>query len=140
MAFPGKITALFLAVFLVGALAGAFTQSAFTDTKLKDFMMHTNDADSNAKRLELKYVKEYQLTPEEQARVNPLIREMTQHLYQLRSKFSTDILTTLNTDHKKIAEQMSPEHRAIYQQKIAAKEKQTASMLFPGPSQGNSTN
>ncbi len=49
------------------------------------------------------------------AKIKPLTRQLAQDLYKVRHQFGVDILTTLNRDHAAIAEQLTAEHRAIYE-------------------------
>lgn len=114
-----KVTAAFIAVFLIGTLVGVFSTIDYlqmqNDAKLSLFMKRTNDPVSMAARINQKYATDYQLTPDEQSRIAPLTKEMAEHLYQVRHQFGVDIVATLNDYHEKIGEQMTPEHRAAYE-------------------------
>jgi len=46
MRLTRKITAEFIGVFLIGALAGGLVTWSYTDTRLSTFMSRTNDPDS----------------------------------------------------------------------------------------------
>ena len=130
-----KIIAEFIGVFLIGAVAGGLVTSSYTDTQLTTFMSRTNDGpDSIAARITKKYADEYHLTPDELTRVQPEIGEMAQHVYQVRHQFGVDIMATLDEYHEKIAEQMTPEHRAAYDAAMAEHRKKLAGLLLPDQS------
>jgi uncharacterized membrane protein len=135
-----KIIAEFIAVFLIGVLAGGLVTWSVTDTQLSSFMSRTNDPDALAARLSKKYADDYHLTPDEVDRIQPTIREMTQHLYQVRHQFGLDIMATLDEYHQKIAEQLTPEHRAAYEAATAERKKKLGNVLLldqSSPSQGS---
>jgi len=125
-----KIIADFVGVFLIGALAGGLVTWSYTDTQLTTFMSRTNDPDSMVARMNKRYVEEYHLTPDEISRIQPTIKEMAQHIYQVRHQFGIDIMATLDNYHQKIAEQLTPEHRAAYEKAIAEHKMKLASMLL----------
>ena len=93
-------------------------------------MSRTNDPDSMVARMNKRYVEEYHLTPDEISRIQPTIKEMAQHIYQVRHQFGIDIMATLDNYHQKIAEQLTPEHRAAYEKAIAEHKMKLASMLL----------
>ncbi len=125
-----KIVAEFAGVFLIGSAVGVLVMWDLTDTKLIQFMSKTNDPDSViVARLNQKYAKEYNLNPEELERIQPLLKEMAQHVSQIRHQFGADMLTTLDTYHQKIAEQLTPEHRDAYLKATAERRKQISNLL-----------
>ena len=101
-----KLSAAFVGVFLIGGLVGGLLVMAFTDMKLSHFMTVTSDPQSMATRVNQKYVQAFNLNADEQARIAPLIREMTQHLYLVRRQFGVDIIATLDDYHQKIGAQI----------------------------------
>jgi uncharacterized membrane protein len=136
-----KIIAEFIGVFLIGALAGGLVEWRVTDTQLSTFMSRTSDGPDNmVARMNKKYADEYHLTPDELNRIQPLLREMAGHIYQVRHQFGVDIMATLDEYHEKIAEQLTPEHRAAYEAAVAERHKTLGSLLLPdqsSPSQGS---
>jgi uncharacterized membrane protein len=128
-----KIIAEFIGVFLIGGVAGGLLMWCYTDTQLSSFMTRTNDPDSLVARIDKKYSDEYHLTPDEMTRIQPLITEMAQHIYQVRHQFGVDILSTFDDYHTKIAEQLTPEHREAYQQANDARKKKLSLLLLPDP-------
>ncbi len=136
-----KIVAEFIGVFLIGSLAGGLVTWSFEDTQLASFMTRTTSPESMQARIEKKYATEYQLTPDEQKRIQPLILAMTRHIYLVRHQFGVDIISTLDDYHAKIAAQLDPEHRAAYQAAMATRKTQMTSMLLPDPGlQGQGSN
>jgi len=134
-----KIIADFIGVFLIGALAGGLATWSYTDTQLSSFMTRTNNPDIFVVRLNKKYSDEYHLTPDELNRIQPTIKEMAQHIYQVRHQFGVDVMATLDDYHQQIAAQLTPEHRAAYEKAVAERKKKLASMLLldqSSPSQG----
>jgi uncharacterized membrane protein len=125
-----KLSAAFVGVFLIGGLVGGLLVMAFTDMKLSHFMTVTSDPQSMATRVNQKYVQAFNLNADEQARIAPLIREMTQHLYLVRRQFGVDIIATLDDYHQKIGAQMSPEHREAFEKWLADRKKRMSSMLL----------
>jgi len=138
MASSRKLIAEFIGVFLIGALAGGLITWSYTDTQLTNFMSRTNNPDVLVARMNKKYAEDYHLSPDESARIQPLIQQMAQDLYKVRHHFGVDIISTLDNYHAQIAAQLTPEHRALYQAKMAEREKQLSNLLLsdqttPGP-------
>ena len=134
MRLTRKITAEFIGVFLIGALAGGLVTWSYTDTRLSTFMSRTNDPDSMVARIDKKYADEYHLTPDEQSRIEPLTKEMTRRLYQIRRQFGVDVIATLDDYHGKIAEQMDPTQREAYEKANEERKKRMSVMLLPDQS------
>jgi hypothetical protein len=126
-----KLSAAFVGVFLIGGLVGGLLVLTFTDMKLSHFMTVTTDPQSMAARINQKYVQDLHLSADEQARIAPLIREMTQHLYLVRRQFGVDIVATLDDYHQKIGAEMTPEHREAFEKWLAERQKRMSSMLLP---------
>lgn len=124
-----KIIAEFVGVFVIGGLAGGLLTWSYTDRELTSFMSRTNNQDKLVERITKKYTDEYHFSPEELARIQPLILEMAQHVYQVRHRFSVDILAVGDEYHQKIAEQLTPEHRTVYEKAIADRRQQLTSLL-----------
>jgi hypothetical protein len=125
-----KITAAFAGVFLIGALAGGLLTSTWKDADFSSFLTKTSDPKGMASRISQKYVRDYQLSADEQARIAPLIEEMTQHLYLDRRQFGVDILATLDDYHAKIGAQMSPDHRQAYEKANQERKRRMSTMLL----------
>jgi len=125
-----KITAAFIGVFFVGALVGALIMMDYTDTRLSRFLNHTGDPESMAARINQKYITDYQLSPDEQSRIAPLVKEMTQHLYQERRQFGTAVINTLDEYHQKIGQQMTAEQREIYEKINGDRKKRMSNLLL----------
>ena len=133
-----KIITEFIGVFLIGAVAGGLVTWSSTDRQLSTFMSRTNNGpDSMVARITKKYADEYHLTPDELNRIQPEIKEMAQHIYQVRHQFGVDIMATMEEYHQKIAEQLTPEHREAYEKTIAEHDKKLGSILLPDQSSPN---
>jgi len=135
-----KIVVEFIGVFLIGALAGGLVTWSYTDTQLSMFMSRTNDPDSFVARINKKYADDYHLTPDELNRIQPTVKEMARQIYQVRHQFGLDVMATLDEYHEKIAAQLTPEHRAVYEKAIAEHDKKLNSLLLldqSSPSQGS---
>ena len=125
-----KIAGEFAAVFFIGVLVGGLLVWDYTDRELTKFMNKTNESDSvMVERIDRKYVDEYHLTPDELSRIQPTIKEMAQHMSHIRRQFGIDIVSTYSDYHEKIAQQLTPEHRAAYEQATAERKKQISSLL-----------
>lgn len=119
MANTRKLVAEFVGVFLIGAVAGGLLTSSFSDTQLVTAMSNwNNNPDTLEARINAKYVKDYQFTPEEMEKIKPLTHQLAQDLYRTRHQFGVDIMGALNRDHEAIAAQLTPEHRAVYDAKM----------------------
>jgi uncharacterized membrane protein len=132
-----KIIAEFIGVFLIGAVAGGLVTKSYTGTELTTFMSKAADKpDAIVARMNKKYADEYHLSPDEIAKIQPLVQELAQHIYQVRHQFGLDIMSTLDDYHAKIAEQLTPEHRDAYEKAMADRHKKLGSMLLPDSSVG----
>ena len=130
-----KIVAEFVGVFLVGALAGGLLVSSTADTPLMSFMNKAaTKPDAIVARINKKYTQDFNLSPDEIAKIQPLVQEMAQHIYQARHQFGLDIMSTLDDYHAKIAAQLTPEHRDAYEKAMADRRKTLSSVLLPDPS------
>jgi len=130
MRLSRKITGEFVAVFLIGVVVGGLAMWDYTDTEMTKFMTKTNDSDSvMVARINQKYVKEYGLTPDELARIQPLIKDMAHNMSHIRRQFGIDIISTYADYHAKIAEQLTPEHRAAYEKASTERQKQLSDLL-----------
>ena len=130
MRLSRKIAGEFAAVFLIGAAAGGLVVWDYSDTELSKFMTKSNDPDSvMVARINQKYVDEYHLTPDELDRIQPLVKEMAQHMSHIRRQFGIDIITSYGDYHQKIAEQLTPEHRAAYEKASDERKKQLSDLL-----------
>lgn len=144
MASSRKLIAEFIGVFLIGALAGGLITWCVSiwsaDTQLTAVMSRWNDPDALEARIDAKYAHDYQLSPDEVQKIQPLVKQMTQDLYKVRHNFAADILSTLDTYHAQIAAQLTPEHRALYEAKMAQRKQQLSALLLidqssPAPAQ-----
>ena len=140
MSSTRKLIAEFFGVFLIGALVGGLIMWSYSDTQLTTFMSRTNNPDVFVARIDKKYADEYHLSADEIDRVQPLIKEMAQHIYQVRHQFGVDIVGTLDQYHTQIAAQLTPEHRAAYQAAMTDRHKKLSSLLLldPGSPSGDS--
>ncbi len=120
MANTRKLVAQFVGVFVIGALAGGLMTYSVSDTSLATAMSRWNNADTLEARINAKYAKDYQLTPDELDKIKPLTKQLAQELYKIRHQFGLDVVDTLNRDHAAIAAQLTPEHRAVYEAKMAS--------------------
>lgn len=136
-----KIVAEFIGVFLIGGLAGGVLTWAYTDTQLSSFMTRSNSPEGLVARISSRYETDYHLTPEEMQKIQPDIAAMARHIYLVRHQFGVDILSTLDEYHGKIAAELTPEHRAIYEAAQADRKKKMTAMLLPDPAvQGSGSN
>jgi len=133
-----KIIVEFVAVFLVGAVFGGLVTWSYTDTQASTFLSRAGDKpDSIVARLNKKYTDEFQLSPDELNRIQPMLIAMAQRTYQLRHQFGTDFMATFDEYHQKIADQLTPEHRAVYEKATAARRAALYNLLLPDQSSPN---
>jgi uncharacterized membrane protein len=134
MASTRKIIADFVGVFLIGGVAGGLvTWSVLTwsaDNQLPAVMSRWNNPDILEARIDAKYAKDYQLTPDEVQKIQPVVKQMAQDIYKVRHQFGADIITTLDSYHAQIAAQLTPEHRAAYEAKMTKLHKQLSVLLL----------
>ena len=131
-----KIIAEFIGVFVIGGVAGCFLTWAYItwyydDSHITGFMNRTNNPDTMVTRINKKYAEQFKLTPDEINRIQPLINEMAQHTYQIRHQFGVDVLANYDNYHQKIAQQLTPEHRDVYQKATAERKKELTGLLLP---------
>jgi hypothetical protein len=126
-----KLAATFFCVFLLGAVTGGLVVYDMNSMSFSKFLDRTNDPDSLAQRIDKKLADKYQLDAGEQARIAPVTRDLAQNLFQIRQKFGTDVLATLDAAHAKIAAQMTPAQREAYLKDVPAKRQQHAALLLP---------
>jgi hypothetical protein len=132
-----KLAAMFLCVFILGAAAGALLAINFADPRFSTFLNKTNDPTALAQRVDKRLASQFNLDPDEQARITPLTKDMAQNLYQLRVKFATDVLATIDSAHEKIAAQMTPDQRAAYIKDNEGRRQRALAVLMPSaPSAG----
>ncbi len=136
-----KIIFDFVGVFLIGGIAGGLVTWSYvnwsnTGAQISSFMNRTNDPDRMVDRMNKKYAEEYHLSPDELNRIQPTIRDMARDIFRVRHKFGIDIMATLDSYHQKIAEQLTPEHRAAYLKAMAERKTELASMLLDQSSPG----
>lgn len=133
-----KIIAEFIAVFLIGALAGGLVTWSYTDRLASQFLSRAADKpESIVARVNKKYTDELHLTPDELNRIQPMVIEMAQRTYQLRHQFGLDFMAAFDEYHQKIAEQLTPEHRAAYEQATAQHRAVLNNLLLPDQSSPN---
>jgi hypothetical protein len=130
MASNRKIIAEFVGVFLIGAAAGGLLTYSFSDNQISSVMSHWNNADTLEARIDAKYINDYQLTPEEMTKIKPLVHQLAHDLYTLRHQFGVDVIDIMSRDHDAIAAQMTPEHRAAYEKKVAERTDQLRTLLL----------
>ena len=127
----GKIGTAFVGVFFIGALSGGLITWGFTDRQLSTFMSRTNDPDTVIiERINKKYVHDYNLSPDELARIQPLVKEMAQHTTQTRHQFALDIISSYENYHAQIAAQLDPAHRDAYRAAFAKRDQELRAMLL----------
>ncbi len=126
-----KIVAEFIAVFLIGGVAGGLVEWCYTDTQLTTFMSRSADPDSMIARINKRYTDDFHLTPDELDKIQPEIKEMAQHVYQIRHQFGVDIMAVMDDYHQKIAAQLTPEHRDAYLKAIGIHRDKLNALLLP---------
>lgn len=126
-----KFAAMFLCVFVLGAVAGAILAMNFADPRFATFLNRTSDPTALAERLDKKLASQYQLDADEQARIAPLTQKMAQNLYQLRRQFAAEVLATLDASHEEIGAQMNPTQRAAYAKDNVGRHQRAVAMLMP---------
>jgi hypothetical protein len=131
-----KLIGEFAAVFLIGVIVGGLFVWDYTDTTISQFMSKTSDPDSViVARINQKYATEYHLSQDELNRIQPLVLEMAEHTSQIRRQFGVDILANADQYHEKIAQQLTPEHRAAYEKATQERMKQLSALLLPDQGQ-----
>jgi uncharacterized membrane protein len=130
-----KIIAEFVAVFLIGAVAGGLVSRTYTDNRVTTFMSKTAEKpDAMVARMNKKYAADYHLSPDELQRIQPILTEMAQNVYQVRHQFGSDMIATLDKYHDQIAQQLTPDHRTAYEQAMADRHKNLSAILLPDQS------
>jgi hypothetical protein len=126
-----KLAAMFLCVFVLGAAAGALLEMNFADPRFSTFLNKTSDPAALAQRVDKRLTSQFNLDADEQSRIAPITKEMAQNLYELRRKFATDVLATIDAEHAKIAAQMTPAQRDAYLKDNVARRARAVAVLMP---------
>ena len=126
-----RVAATFLCVFILGAIAGGLISLNFADMRFYNFLNRTNDPASLADRINKNLLRDYHLDADEQARIAPITRDMAQKLYDLRRRFGSDVIATMEASHQKISDQMNPSQRAAYAKANEERRQRAVSMLMP---------
>jgi hypothetical protein len=135
-----KLAWVFVGIFLIGALVGGLVVWDFSDNQLPTFLKRTSDPASMAVRINQKYITDYQITPDQQSKIEPLTKDMTQHLFQLRNQFAADVISTMDDYHAKVSLVLTPDQQAAYAKANSARKQRMSAMLFlnqssPSPAQ-----
>ncbi len=126
-----RLSITFAAVFLIGIAVGALVMWDLSDVDMTQFMSKTNDPnDVMVKRITDKYVNTYHFTPDEMTRIHPLIVEMAQNVFQVRHDFGVNMLAAFDASHARIAAELTPEHRAVFEKATADRRKQLTVLLL----------
>jgi len=128
--FSLKVALAFLAVFLIGGVAGGLVAINFSDLRFSKFLHRANDPAAMTARISQKLAEEYHLDQDQQARIAPLTREMAERLHSLRQQFGNDVLDTLDAYHRKVADQMTPQQREAYATINEERRRRAAAMLL----------
>jgi hypothetical protein len=131
-----KLAAMFLCVFGLGAVAGALLEINFGDPQFSTFLNKTSDPAALAQRVDKRLASQFHLDADEQTRIAPITKEMAQNLFDLRHKFALDVLATIDTEHGKIAAQMTPAQRDAYLKDIATRRARAVAVLMPPTANG----
>jgi hypothetical protein len=127
----GKIATAFAGVFLIGALTGGLVTWSLSDRQISTFMTKSNDPDTViVERVNKKYAHDFNLSPEELARIQPLVQAMAQRTTQTRHQFALDIISAFDDYRAKIAAQLDPAHRDAFQKATAKRDKELRAMLL----------
>ena len=119
----------------MGWLNATNINSLTDDAKVSRFMNRANDPVSMAARINQKYTADYRLTPDQQARISPLVDEAARHLYQLRHQFGVDVIAALDEFHAKVAGQMTDEQRGLYAKANEERKTRMTHLLLAEPPQ-----
>lgn len=132
MSYPSKIRGLFLAVFLLGALAGGVATHYYdaSTQQFSQFLNKVSDPDAATGRVLKRYAERYQLTSDEINRITPTVKNMTARAYQERCQFGTDMMSILDSSHAEIAQLLDPTHRDAYQKHWEERRKELAATLL----------
>jgi hypothetical protein len=130
MVLTRKIIAEFVGVFLIGAVTGGLVVSSFSNHDLDRFMSRTNNPGVMTEVIQKRYINEYKFTPDEIAKTQPLVSDMVKNVFRVRHRFGVDMLATLDKYHAAIEAQLTPEHRALYDAKMADRRKELTTLLL----------
>jgi hypothetical protein len=130
MPISRRIIAAFIGVFLIGAVAGGLVEQTFRDARLSSFLSRTENPDRLESHITQRLSHDYNLSAAEQARINPLTKEVAQQVYQERRQFGANVLDLMDTYHKKVEASMDPDHRPAYEQDIRKRQQKLADLLL----------
>ena len=107
-----KLIAGFLLVFVAGGLTGGFIAATTT----RHFLFAGGHHPAAAQRMREHLKSELNLTPEQMSKISPIVDKMAAQLEQIRRDTSRRVRDTFSDAHRQIAEDLTPEQRAKFEE------------------------
>ena len=111
-ALKWKLIAGFLMVFLAGGLTGAFVAVKTT----RHFLFTASHHEVAAQRMRARLQAELDLTPEQMAKISPVIDKAAVQLEQIRKDTARRVHETFADAHQQIAKDLTPEQQTKLEQ------------------------
>ena len=108
----GKLIAGFILVFLAGAMTGVF----FAAMHARHIFIEFHQPDLVASRMKDRLRKELKLTPEQEAKISPIVDKMAAQLEQIRIETGRRVHQTFMDAHRDMAANVTDEQRKKLQQ------------------------
>jgi Spy/CpxP family protein refolding chaperone len=106
-ALKWKLIAGFLLVFLAGGLTGAFVGASH----VRHFFFKFHHRGDMSERMRHRLQKELDLTPEQMAKISPILDKATAQLQQVRSDTGQRVREILNDTHRQMEPHLTDEQR-----------------------------
>ncbi len=108
----GKLIAGFILVFLAGAMTGVF----FAAMHARHIFIGSHQPDLVASRMKDRLRAELKLTPEQEAKISPIVDKMAAQLEQIRIETGRRVHQTFMDAHRDMAANVTEEQRKKLQQ------------------------
>ena len=111
-ALKWKLIAGFLLVFIAGGLTGAFVAAATT----RHYLFAAGHHGVSAERMRERLKSELNLTPEQTAKISPILDRAAADLQQIRKDTAHRVRDVFANTHNQIAADLTPEQRTKLEQ------------------------
>jgi Spy/CpxP family protein refolding chaperone len=127
-ALQWKLVAGFILVFIAGGMTGAFIAASHS----RRMFIVSHRPELMAQRMRERLRDELKLTPEQLAKISPIIDKSTSQLEEIRTETGRRVHETFVQAHREMAANLTEEQRAKLQQ-LEARHRQWHGMHGPPP-------
>ena len=111
---PWRIWLLFFAAFVAGVLAGATVMRAFDHPRVRQAMTHGFDRQQDVLRVRL--ARELDLTPDQRAQMQDIMRDTREQLMRLRQRIEPEAQKIKMEGRRRMEEALTPEQAVRFRE------------------------